>query len=469
MRASHEEVEPEEEHPPLDPQADALHRHGGVRRSLLLNARAGAWHKQPVRLLSIAALATILAACGRQRTESPLTLRVAVVGTLEKLSAAPLVGFSSVAQDWVYEPLARVAEDGSLYPVLAASMETLPGGRMRFRLRTDAYFSDGSKVTSDDVARSLRRAHLEADVENGDLVVSGGGGASAPLIPFAPIWRAEAEGELGTGPYVVREQSPTRILLARRQHVPHRFDFIEMKAYTTPREALARTLKGEADLLLRVEPRLAEFFDNVKRLRIVRGRTTQAAAVAMNLSLPREVRRRVATTLPSAEIARAAFGESCMPLDLPRAGAEPIAIRRLDVLVPILDVGYERLGYAVRRALGREGGEVRLKPGAEFIKALRAGQYDLLVSPIQNWPPAAAWQLFRTGSARNIWHYSNAAVDAAIDAEDWSGTEKAFAENPAAVFVCLQERLFAIDARIKNPRMGATAPLELLPEWEVTE
>ena len=42
-------------------------------------------------------------------------------------------------------------------------------------------------------------------------------------------------------------------------------------------------------------------------------------------------------------------------------------------------------------------------------------------------------------------------------------------ENPPLVFICAQERLVAVDSRIKNPKLGPLAQLEFVPDWEISE
>jgi hypothetical protein len=410
-------------------------------------------------------LAWTIASCAQPKLETPARLRIAVIGPLEKLSAGNLGGYSRLAQDWVYEPLARVMNDGSLEPALAESLHRT-GSELRLHLRPGARFSDGSPVTMADVVRSLTRVNLKFKVDGGSVIVPS---ASEQLLPFAPIWKDSAGAEIGTGAFRVVRELPGKIVLHRLVSVPKRIDTVELDAYDTPREALARTLKGDADLLPRVEPRMAEFFDNVQRLRLVHGDSIQAASIGFSLRLTAKERRGLAASLPTAELARTAFGESCKPWNGPRSTPAPLPTQKLDVLVPLLDVGYERLGLAVRRSLGALGGKLQIKGPGDVIKAIVSRNFDLYISPILVWPPAAVGVVFHSGTVNNVVGYSDAAVDRALDAGDWNQALKALAENPPALFVCRQERLIAIDSRVKNPRIGASSSLEFLPEWEFTE
>jgi ABC-type oligopeptide transport system substrate-binding subunit len=410
--------------------------------------------------------------CGKpQRAEGRLELRVATVGPLERVSANELGGLSRLAQDWVYERLATQDDSGNLVPALASLVEARSKGVVHFRLRSGATFSDGSPVTAQDVVQSLEAGELHAWADGEWIAVeSRNPGLRVDwLVSFAFIFRRSAAGDLGTGPFVVESEDETRIVLRRRSPAPHRPDRIRLIGYSTPREALARTLKGDADVLPRVEPRLSEFFDRVDRLQLVRGTTSQAASVVFSSRLPREQRRAIAATLNRREIARLAFGDSCHEWTGPTAKAQAPLRGRLDVLSPLLDVGYQRMGSAVLRALGEHGGKLRLVPPTEAARLMGTGDFDLVVSPARIKPMSMAKLAFHSGSIGNQIKYSDPNVDQALDAGDWNRAFAALAENPPATFICLTERLLAIDSRIKDPKIGAWAPLEFLPEWEFKE
>jgi hypothetical protein len=410
-------------------------------------------------------LAWTIASCAQTKPEAPARLRVAVVGPLERLSAGNLGSYSRIAQDWVYEPLARVMSDGTLEPALAESLQRT-GNELRLRLRPGARFSDGSSVTMGDVVRSLTRVNLKFKIDGDAVIVPS---SSEHLLPFAPIWKDSAGAEIGSGAFRVARELPGKIVLHRLVSAPKRIEIVELDAYETPREALARTLKGDADLLPRVEPRMAEFFDNVQRLRLVHGDSVQAASIGFSLRLSPKERRGLAASLPIAELARTAFGESCKPWNGPRSTSGALPTQKLDVLVPLLDVGYERMGLAVRRSLGVLGGKLQVKGPADVVKAIVSRNFDLYISPILVWPPAVIGVTFQSSSASNVVGYSDANFDRALDAGDWNQALKALADNPPVLFVCRTERLIAVDSRVKNPRIGASAPLEFLPEWEFKE
>jgi hypothetical protein len=143
----------------------------------------------------------------------------------------------------------------------------------------------------------------------------------------------------------------------------------------------------------------------------------------------------------------------------------------LNVVTPVIDVGYERLALAVVRTLGRRGGAIDVLKVGDAVARVIAGRFDLFTSPALVWPPSVANFKFHSNAAAagNFWGYSDRRVDEALDVGDWESALKALAENPPLVFICLPERLIAIDSRIKHPRLGPLVPLEFVPDWEVRE
>ena len=76
-----------------------------------------------MRELATTCAVLLLFSCGTPDVRSPFTLRVAMVGPLDELTADPTQGYSGLAQELVYEQLIRVNEDGTLAPALAEKLE----------------------------------------------------------------------------------------------------------------------------------------------------------------------------------------------------------------------------------------------------------------------------------------------------------------------------------------------------------
>ena len=212
--------------------------------------------------------------------------------------------------------MVSIGPAGDIVPILASRVEAAGPRGLRIWLRTDARFSDGSMVTFADIAQSLEEKSLEARLDNDSLVVSSGveGVPTELQLSRAYVFRRSGGNVLGTGAFAVVEESPARILLSRVAPAPGLIGAIRMDSYATPQDAFARTLKGDADMLLEVQPRWIEFFEGVPRLQILRAPGPTANMVAFNLKrLSREERIALAGVVTSDEVRKLAFGDDCVP------------------------------------------------------------------------------------------------------------------------------------------------------------
>lgn len=395
-----------------------------------------------------------IVACRPQGPPPAFPLRLAVSGSLDTVRPlANVDNWTFVANSLVFEPLVLLAEDDSLVPVLAARSERVSPTAIRLWLREDATFSDGSKVTYDDVQRSFAGTDLSVTADGDSFIVA----TTDPKKPaelqlaFTFVHRKTAQGEIGSGPYVVAEQDRTHIALHRRKPDPGRIGDVTVTSYGTPKEAFVRTLKGDANMLTEVDPRWVEFIEGVPRLRVVSlGPSPYAAAVAFNSRrFSRAERLRIAGAVRNETVRKLAYNEGCMAPDQSPSHEPPLSGpgRPLNVLAfPAL----ERLALAARRALGRRGGDVVVRDSDSYIATMKANDYDLAVSRPQISPPIMAVRIWRTGAEQNIYGYSNARVDAALDAHDWDAAERALDDDPPAVVICRPMAVVVMDSRITN-------------------
>jgi len=239
-------------------------------------------------------------------------------------------------------------------------------------------------------------------------------------------------------------------------------------SYATPKEAFARTLKGDADMLTEVDPRWIEFLEGVPRLRVVSlGLSPYAAIVGFNpRRLSRAERLRIAGALRNESVRKLAYDERCIAPDQNPSREPPLtsAGRTLDVLAfPVL----ERLALAARRALGRRGGHVVVEDFESFIATMKAGDFDLATSRPQISPAVMAARNWRTGAQNNIYGYSNPRVDAALDAHDWDAAQRALDDDPPAVIICRPTAVAVMDSRITN--VANKRFWRSLVNWEVRQ
>ena len=409
-------------------------------------------------------LAAVLVVACTGHPAAEYTLRIAVSGPLEPVGPDPFArSFATIAQPSVFEPLARFGSDGVLLPVLAETLELAAPRAMRVWLRPEARFSDGSPLTFEDVVASLAQARLRA-VRDGNAIRVESRDESLPieiLVSNALVFRKAGAGFLGTGPFVPVEQDPAHILLDRREKRPGFIQHILVIAYPKPQDSFAHTLRGDADLLLEVDTRWLEFFEGVPRLRIVRVPGTHAHAIGFNLArLSRDDRVALSRALRRDNLRHVAFADDCVP---PKAGLEfePLPSGRpLDlVAVPI----FERFALATRRELGARGGKVEIVDIQTFFAKLN--DFDLIAAKPTTWPPITALSNWHTGASTNPLHYSNPAVDAALDRRDWPAAQKALDEDPPIAIICTPPYVAVVDARIKAENMSLAA----IPEWEVVQ
>ena len=420
-------------------------------------------------LLAVLALAL---ACRPSREQAEFRLRIALVGPLKTLK--PGMGepsASDYAQEWVFESLLRTASDGSPIPWLASRLRFLTPSRVAIQLREGARFSDGSAVTAEDVRRSLAADALEVyEHEGGLLIESRSGAAVEPLLRHEAIYKRIGDQYVGSGPFRVVSFSPEGLLLRRVTQAPAKISEVLLLGLPTPRDPFARTLAGDADLLIIGDPKQLEFFQGVTRLRVVRGHGANAIAVAMGRRrMDRGVRRAIAAALPVGSISRLVFGDECPPFPSRADASSALPPRPLEVAVIRQDLALEHMALAVARSLGPHGGEVQFISVGDALRLLTTQEFDLMIVRPLVWPPSALGVVWASDSPYNQFDYRNPKVDAALKAGDWARALQALRDDPPVAFVCTPERLAVVDSRVKNPQVGPYGYLETLPDWEIAE
>jgi hypothetical protein len=407
--------------------------------------------------------------CTSPPARESVVLRVAVGGPLGELApTASEPGLAWIAQPWVYEKLVTLDPGGNLKPVLAARVEALSSDQMRVEMRVDATFSDGASVTEGDVVRSLEAGGLVTVVPSrGALVIR----SRQPGLPIdalllqAYVFRESQGRILGSGPFAVASQSQSELRLTRRTPQSGRVNEVRLIAYNTPRDAFAHTLKGDANLIIDVEPRSVEFFRDVPSLQVIHGAGRSTDAVVFSPRLSRADRVQLAEVLASAQLRELAYG----PGECAEGGATPTD--RSPIAGPLLRIlswgPFERLALATRRILAARGGEILHVSGQDAISRVASGAFDVVTARPLRWPPSSMALVWRTDAPYNIFGYSNRTVDRALDASDWAAAEAALRDDPPAALVCTHQLTAVVDARIANPRLGPYEMLETLPEWEV--
>lgn len=313
------------------------------------------------------------------------TLRVATAGvvrTFDPTAAATSPDDAAAMRHTlplVFETLIAVGPGGGLRPMLASSWAA-DGQvtRWRIRLREGVPLHDGSTL---DVARavdSLRISHKEWHVSaDGEAIVIEPGLASTD-VPWAladlrsAIAVRRPSGEiLGTGPFLVAQQGPNRLLL--RAHDDYWggrafLDAVEIDLGRPTAALLADLELGRTDFAA-VQPtdrrRLSQ-----RGLRTVASRPLQLFTLIFEghraTAADEAVRRAIASSLDRAAICRVLLQDYAEPADgiLPRwlSGYEPFVLERRD------------------RSLSRA--EVARLPPARRALTLRVDPSDLVAKSI---------------------------------------------------------------------------------------
>jgi ABC-type transport system substrate-binding protein len=415
-------------------------------------------------------LVLILAAvaCSSPAPRDDFVLKIAVVGQLAPLAHDTEGSATVYAQDLVYQAILRPEGAGFASQVLAR-WERPAGKHLRALVADGLRFSDGSPVEVEDVVRSVQAAGLVARAEGKWLEIEPGRGGlpvDTGLI-MATLFKPTPAGDLGTGAFRLVSGDERRLVLERRTRAPRRIWRVELVSVASSREAFAQTLKGEVNAVTNLDDRQVELAEGVPGLRILRARGPHALAIVFNSRrLGKGLRREISEALPVEEIEEVSQGKGCGPtsgrrLTQPLSSGPP-----LDISVTIVDASVERAGLALRRGLGVRGGRIdRVSIGE--VWAARA-QHALTVDNALAWPPAVGALYWKTGASANVTGYSNPAYDAAVDAGDFDRAEAELKKDPPVLLLCRQERIAAVDARLKNATLGSWGYLDTLPDWEVS-
>ena len=426
--------------------------------------------------LPLLACALSLASCERAQQTESLRLRVAVVGDLDPLVPVDQTTWSVMAQDWVFEPLLGIDENGALAKRLASAFQPRGGRGYLVTLRDGARFSDGSPVGVEDLALSLASMDLSVTPDGGAFLIQArqrGGTPIEVLLTRTMITKAgnKTGTALGTGPFVVAQHSSRRMVLQRWQAAPGKVATVEFISSESTTDAFARTLAGEADVLPSVPPRMVEFFDGVPHLKVLQASGPQTVVIRMNSKrLDRTERRALATALGQSDVPGVASRDGCKPV--PHSASVPVALadgRQLTTVALLQDATGQHLGLALRRWLGVRGGPLQILDANPALKVLSdPGGADLFITRMLTSPQGLMSAFVGTGGSENFGGYSNAEVDAAIDEGDWGRAKAALAADPPFVSICKVQRIAVVDARFKNARVGPYGFLETLPDWEAS-
>lgn len=160
----------------------------------------------------------------------------------------------------IFERLVATDQTGRVTPLLAQSWQTIRGNqRVLFRLRPGVRFQDGTPLSAEIAASSLRRVHPSWNVvADSDSIVIEGGGSETELLqelalPRNAIVKRDSEDKLiGTGAFQISDWQPgKKLTLASHENCwrgrPF-LDEIEISLGASSRDQMMALEMGRADI-----------------------------------------------------------------------------------------------------------------------------------------------------------------------------------------------------------------------------
>lgn len=406
---------------------------------------------------------------------------VARIGVPEADVTAPDMGLPGVASILTNEGLTSRGFDGRPVPRLAESWTTSPDGlTLRFKLRGGVTFHDGSPVTAEAVASTLKtaianRAGLTLFPGLADIVSIEPVGTSEVVITLKrrstfllddlsyPITRRLPDKTVvATGPFKTVTRNASEIDMVRNdayhQGQPQ-ISRVVIRPYTTLRTAWASLLRNEIDILWDVSRDAVEFVKS-SEVGLYSYQRTYIYLIALNNNRPlfkeTPIRRALNAAIDREALIRSALRGQGVPASGPLwtqhwafdsslrsfgydpslAGAildaaglkendKPGARRRrftFTCITPEKWVTWERIALDVQKQLYDVGIDMQLQPlpADEFTKRVQAGNFDAaMIELLSGTPysrPYAFWHSGGDEPTANTFGYANPAVNRWFDA-----------------------------------------------------
>ena len=480
------------------------------------------------RRLSLAAAgaATLTAAWGcrgqatRSESAAPAFINIGVA----QLSPtdSPIRGFRQLSQIYSVESLLRPSEEGRLQPQLAESSKVSADGRsLLVRLRRGVKFHDGSPVDPAAVMAILPSALKDfmgpvyTDVERVSAVdantVEVRFATSSPFVLEAmeAPFRKPGPAMVGTGPYVPVPNSTTELRAFREYYLgAPAIDRLVVTNYQSVRAAWADMLRDRIDMLYEVGTDALDsmvgsnnisLFTFTRHYQYMLAFNPKAAALKS-----RDVRRALNWAVDRSEIVRSPLKEhgvaSSGPLapgywaldrnapkfdyDVERAIALLRATRAPARFTCIVspDALTERVALELRRQLQKVGVDMTVEQTTqdEFIQRSSTGRYDALLGEMISGPTFfRPYMVWHSGSPLNFGRFGNPTIDAALDGVRHAPSEpayrtavldlqKAFMDDPPAVFLAWTVRARAVSKRFDVPAEEGRDVLSTIRLWKPT-
>jgi peptide/nickel transport system substrate-binding protein len=392
------------------------------------------------------------------------------------------------------EGLVNIGLDGRPVPWLAESWTTSADGlTLRIVLRPNVTFHDGTALTSTVVRDALQQQlpaylgpsfqdiqDIQAPAPNEVAVVLKN--RSSFLLESLNMLLHSPTSNAGTGPFYVASENGTD-LQANEKYRSGKplIDRIAIRSYPTTRAAWADLLRGHVDMVYEIGSNAIDLTQPANQTKLFTYQRPYASIVVFNLRRPdlqdSTFRKALASSVNRETLVRKALDGHGRPADspmwpehwayensLPHFQYAPSAIvqpRSFTLLYS--DPSDERMAVFVQQQLQDVGVNVRLELSsiADALTRANAGDFDAWLADVGLGPTFARQSLFwHSGSPYNWGRYSNARVDAALDAIKTSRTDEeyragaaafqeAMIDDPPAIFLAWSERARAVSTRFE--------------------
>jgi len=449
---------------------------------------------------------TITEACGggRSAPNPDSAATVLRVGVAQLSASQPTEGLRQVSQILSLESLVRPGEDGRLQLALAESLTPSSDGRsITVKVRPNVRLHDGSILDAPTTAAVLGdslRSYMGpvfADVERvapqgSDQVVVNFREPSLFLREAleAPLQKTGTV-RIGTGPFKAVEGSTTNMESNADYYLGRpSIDSIRIEAFSNVRAAWAELLRDRIDMLWEVGPEALESMKDSSTVSLFSFTRRFQHVIVFNTSAPAlsaKVRRALSYAVDREAVVRAGLNTygvaSTGPIwpkhwavspDLPHFNFDPK--RAADLLgTPKTRVHFtclvapasinERIGLEVKRQLAAIGVDMELEAASidEIFDRAAKRQYQAAIIEALGGPtlirPYLVWH---SKAPLSFDQSASPAIDAALDglrhATDEtslgsavSGVQRAFMDDPPAIFLAWSVRARAVSKRFIVP------------------
>ncbi len=476
-------------------------------------------------------MAAVAAACSAgPRQAAPAAPVTVTIGAPQTRNLGPARSIRVFAQGLAVERLTSFDERARPVPRLLERWTTSADGlTWRLRLRDNIVFQDGAPLTAPDIKGAIDRAIADpavrdtavclrdikgVAVDGQDIVVTLARRCYYLLDDLdADISKTTPDGRLvGTGPFSIEaESAESMTLAANARYYGGRplVDRVTIRAYDTLRTAWAEMMRGRVDFLWEVGPDITEFLSAQSGVEVLSYPVYFCPSIVFNLKRPTlgptAVRQALSLAVDRDQLVQHAFKGQGRPatspvwpnywalaadapgpaLDRARARALLAGSPRVSFTCILIEnfTVFERLALIVQQQLRDVGVDMHLQslPALEVFQRIARGDFDAaLINPLGG-PYAAVhhrfWHSPDPSPRWNTWHYSNAAVDAALDAMREAGDDEgyraalarfvtAIRADPPAIFLVWPGTAQAISRRfVLPPGASGRDALAVLARW----